>query len=74
MDTVAQTPETIQAAIHECFARCFAGGVPIDAIGEYCGELRAGGWDETDIRHVDSTVRRMLLRVVNGEKSEDDVV
>jgi hypothetical protein len=45
---------------------------PIDEIGKYCAELRAMGWDEPDILHIEVTVRRMLMRVIDDKASEDD--
>ena len=72
MNTVAQTSQSIQSAVRECFALCFGGSSPVDEIGKYCSELRAMGWDEPDILNVEVTVRRMLVRVIDDKFPEDD--
>ncbi len=59
------TEDKIRAAVNDCLLRCYRGDTPLGAIAEFAGELRDSGWQEADIRQVESSVRRVLAGVMD---------
>jgi hypothetical protein len=59
------TSEKIRAAVKDCLTRCYAGHTPLGIIAEFAGGLRDAGWNEPDIRQVETAVRRVLAGVMD---------
>lgn len=61
--------EKIRAAVGECLMRCYRGHTPLGVIAEFAGELRNSGWQEPEIRQVESSVRKVLAGVMEDNSA-----
>ena len=59
---------SIRGAVKDCLTRCYRGNTPLGELAQFLGELRARGWDDPDVRKVETAVRKVLAGVV----TEDD--
>jgi len=66
------TEDKIRAAVKDCLSRCYRGHTPLGVIAEFAGELRASGWQETEIRQVELSVRKVLAGVMDDSAAVGD--
>jgi len=67
-DKLSDKPESsIRAAVKECLARCYRGNTPLGELAQFLGELRAQGWSDSDVRKVESAVRKVLAGIVSDD-------
>jgi len=67
---IEMTSEKIRTAVKDCLTRCYQ-GTPLGVIAEFSGELRDAGWDESDIRQVETAVRRVLAGMMGIDEALD---
>ena len=71
MVVLAGQPETsIRAAVQDCLARCYRGNTPLGVLAQSMAELKQQGWQEDDVRIVETTVRKVLAGVVSEDQTE----
>ena len=63
------THDEITSAVRDCLARCYSGGSALGIIAEFAGDLRAAGWEESDIRQVETAVRRVLAGMMSVDEA-----
>ena len=62
-----QAADKINSAIRECLARCYESDAPLANLAEYLIRLRSDpSWREAEVYQVESTVRRVLTRMIRG--------
>ena len=61
-------PEKINNAVQDCLNRCRGSETPLATLARFCDDLRQSGWNETEIRAVETAVVRML-----GAISDNDI-
>jgi hypothetical protein len=64
---VEQSDSAIRAAVKDCLSHCYSGGTPLGVIAEFVTKLREEGWSETDVRKVESAVRKLLAGIMTGD-------
>src|SRR2546423_2549976 len=64
--------DRIRSATKDCLTRCYAGDTPLGTIAEFTCELRAAGWNESEIRHVETAVRRILAGLMSIEEATEN--
>lgn len=63
----------INYAVRTCLRHCYQMECPFAGMAEFCRELRAlPGWDEDDVRAVETTVLRMLESIVSPFRGRSD--
>jgi len=71
LSTLFGQPENaIRAAVQDCLARCYEGNTPLGVLAQCLSELRQQGWDQSDIRKVETAVRKVLAGVVTEDQTE----
>jgi hypothetical protein len=55
----------IQHAVRECLAFCLPAGSPFAQIEAYIDQLRAEGWEESEVQEVHSRVRHFLAMLAD---------
>jgi hypothetical protein len=69
-DKLADKPDSsIRAAVKDCLARCYRGNTPLGELAQFLGDLRAQDWSESDVRKVESAVRKVLAGVVTEDEN-----
>ena len=63
-------PEKINRAIRACVRECFGTNAVLAKIAGYLDKLRKSeDWNDSELRHVESAVRRMLKEMLDTEDS-----
>lgn len=56
-------PKRINRAIQDCLSDCRESDSPLATLARYCDGLRQAGWNEPDIRAVETAVVRLLSAI-----------
>jgi hypothetical protein len=71
---IGKGTDRLIGAIERCLAGCYRDESPVFRLSECLAQLRAEGWSESDLRHIELLVLKRLVGLMNQIKSDDDTV
>jgi hypothetical protein len=69
---MARSEDEIRSAIEGCLEQCYQDSSPVVKLAECVQRLREEEWDSADIRRVESSVLRLLARILSPTDASNE--
>ena len=67
-----KTEDEIRSAVEQCLKDCYGQSSPVVKVAECVEELRASGWEQADIRRVESLVLKVLAALLSPQDGPNE--